>query len=72
VRNDSDNELERELGSIEDAMPETVEPARPEKDPLPAWLIKLWAADRPDLDWSTPDAIRASVYATFRKDPNAT
>jgi hypothetical protein len=66
-KNDSDNDMERELGAAEAALPETITPARPEKEMLPAWLIGLWAADRPDLDWSTPAATRASVYELFRR-----
>jgi hypothetical protein len=66
MKNDSDEKLERQFETLEHAIPEATTPARPEKDMAPAWLIADWKAARPDLDWTTQEAQRASMNTMFR------
>ena len=58
----SDNDMERKLGDVEGALPETTEPARPTKAMLPEFLIAGCKAARPDLAWPT----REETLESFR------
>lgn len=66
MKNDSDHELEREFQTLEHAIPEATAPAKPGKDMLPGWMLADWKAARPDLDWTTQEAQRASMNTMFR------
>ena len=72
-KNDSDNDMERKLADAEAALPETITPARPVKETLPVFLIEKFAKDHPELDWSTPEAIRANFKIIWKQkqEPDA-